>query len=452
MSFLLFSKGVWWGLGIVFLIGSVWSSYIYPITGWSLGSYYDLKRHLVIFFFLTVSLFIFLVREVRLVSMYRRDWFIVVLFFFIGGVAAGISDKPYWGGVELSNYGLLFWGFLILSSTARVLDRVELLRYLYCFILIFTLFLFVRFFLSLLFNLMNGNEPNVHQLISGFVNARFLNQLQVMLLPLLLLPFFLERLSEFKRVSILLIAFHWMVLFQTEARGAILSLIVSVFVVSFVVTRGFRVLLFSVLVRSALVGGGLWVIFILALPYLFIGETGFVFRTDTSGRLDMWAYILKEGGKSFWFGYGPMSFSWADGNPLNNAHPHNFVLQLLYEYGLAVAVILVIWGGGLLWNLLKMIKENRVDNERVILSVSIIAAVAYSFLSGVFVMPFSQLMFIAVLSLLYQSYGEVRLFFVRRFFFSGVLILVCLVLVSSYQHDDLIPNIYPRLWSDGQID
>jgi len=57
------------------------------------------------------------------------------------------------------------------------------------------------------------------------MNVRFFNQLQVMLMPLLCLSFYMDELKKFKWLAVLAFSFLWLILLQSEARGALLAIV-----------------------------------------------------------------------------------------------------------------------------------------------------------------------------------------------------------------------------------
>ena len=185
-----------------------------------------------------------------------------------------------------------------------------------------------------------------------------------------------------------------MVMMQTEARGAWLSLMIAVGLVSCFSLPAVRAVLLRAFFQSMLLGLILWALFIIALPYWVIGETNLRFRTGSSGRTELWLYVLNHIPEKFWLGYGPMSFAWADGKPLSNAHPHNASLQILYEYGFLAFLTLLLWVCSLLVTALKKLRSVAHQTTDTALLLSIMSALFYAQLSGVIVMPLTQLMLV----------------------------------------------------------
>jgi hypothetical protein len=453
MSSRLYAQCILGALSLVFLLGTVWSSYISPFTGISFDRVYDLKRHLVLGFAM-VSAFIFLfVRRPVLLLPSKKTLYVLALFFIFGCFSTLLSDRSYWGWVELSNYGVLCGVFILLAYCVANLEYEDILFGVYLTILVFTLFLFVRFFLNLGFYLFDSSEPTIHQLIEGFANARFMNQLQVALVPLLVLSLFSPRLNNFYRISQCLLIFHIVILLQTQARGAGLSIVLSIASVWLLTGKNNRVGLVWGLLKLFLMAILLWLILIVLLPYLLIGDVPALPRTGTSGRFDIWLYALTNIKDSFFLGFGPMSFSWAEGKPLQNAHLHNSVLQLMYEHGVIVMLFLVGWVLTLLRREFCLLIAEREQSElnRVVVFSTVLGLLFYSLLSGVVVMPLSQLMLVFCLALYVQyekETGKLKLNVYQRVGFCVFICALSIAVILSKSMSMEAQN-FPRIWVDS---
>ncbi|WP_284383783.1 O-antigen ligase family protein [Litoribrevibacter albus] len=432
--------------GVLFLLGSVWTIYLTSYKNVFVTNDYDLKRFLLLFFVFISSVLMLFVKKLTVIRLPIESCLAILCFFILGGVSSIFNENAYWGVIDLSNYFLLLVVFYVLSICCNEFSMEAIYTALYWLVLVFSLFLFVQFFLNLLFNLIDGNKPNIHHLISGFINARFLNQIQVILMPFLFLPIALKNLKGYSRISIFFIAFHWMVLFQTEARGALLCLVLSFCIVLFQVEKKLRSNMFCLILKTLLIGIGLWLFFIVALPWFFTGESIGTFRTSSSGRIEMWTFVLNEFYDALLLGYGPMSYAYAEGKPVGNAHPHNFLMQLLYEHGVLIFGVFICWGGFLLWSELVRIKEKILSHSQILNFVAIWAAIGYSFLSGVFVMPFSQLAFVLVLAVRIRSEKTIQLKLLWRLLLIGLVIFCCFIITSSYLPMEEWQKIYPRIW------
>lgn len=431
----------------VFLGGTVFASDFAYFTG--VNNEYDLKRFIVLGFIWLASLGACFVKNIELLTFSRATIAVGLIFGILAIVSACFSLHPFWSMVELVNFGLLGVAFYLFAICARSVNRIALFSAIYAGALLFSIMTLVKYMLFLFFSYADSQSFDIHGLLSGYVNVRFFNQLQVMVMPLLLLAFFTENLAKFKRVTVAIVAMHWMVLLQTEARGAMLSLIFITVLLWWFVDVNARKRLMLTLFQTLFLGIGFWLIFIILIPYWLMETTTFQMRTGSSGRLDLWLYVLNAMPERLWLGFGPMSFTWAEGKPLPHAHPHNSIMQLLYEYGVISSVICIVW---VLNRIYKRLGYLHQGNDIPIIY-ALLSGLCYSLFSGVVVMPFAQLMLVFVGAI--QVQDGTRLSFkanliVRIIFFLVVSTLI-LILSNTYKKEELLPALFPRVWVNGLL-
>ncbi|MFC1519798.1 O-antigen ligase family protein [Pseudomonadota bacterium] len=355
--------------------------------------------------------------------------------------------------IELINISFLITIFVLFKSIFLQLSKEQLVRLTFFAAAWFSAFHFVVYLLNLSFYYLGANSFGSHSLIVGYDNIRFLNQLQVMVYPIFLMPFLFSKLEKYKLISLVLASLHWFVLLQMEARGAMLSLIVAFSVILFYLSKKHRALVTSFFFRTLIYAVLLWFIFVVALPFIFFNESSLQVRTSSSGRLDMWLHAIKLIPESPWLGFGPMSYAWLGGRPLANAHPHNSIIQLMYEYGVVLALLIL--GGLLNWlhNAFNKVKMNA-NVLDICLFFSILSAVLYSLLSGVIVMPFSQLLLTILIAAVSASNAKDNCYPLRlryRVIFFIAILIASTVLISSYNHEELKQTGHPRFWINGAI-
>jgi len=137
---------------------------------------------------------------------------------------------------------------------------------------------------------------------------------------------------------------------------------------------------------------------------------------NTSGRWAMWKVSLRDIRHHPVLGVGPMNF--ACKGPLNEAgHPHNFPLQIAGEWGLPAALTVFLLLTSLILGAFKRLRTTQFESEAqqlltVLLAGGILTAAVHACLSGVMVMPASQLAgmlicgwFVGLLSLKPDSTG-----------------------------------------------
>lgn len=123
--------------------------------------------------------------------------------------------------------------------------------------------------------------------------------------------------------------------------------------------------------------------------------------TNTSGRLELWHYAIQYIIDNPWLGIGPMHYAYYPGP--THAHPHNSLLQWACEMGIpsTLLVISLIYSGLAAW----IKKFYRLTNEKkmyvpshlwIALFCSLCSGLIYSLVSGVIVMPLSQIMMVLI--------------------------------------------------------
>lgn len=443
-----------WGLLItfacIFLLGTVFSFNFSYLVG--IDSEYDLKRFLVIGFIWLASLGLCFVKDVEFIRLSRLTKVSLTIFFVLAIVSAFFSKHPFWGMVEITNIGILIIAFYLFALSINSMKRSILYFAVYAGVLFFSVLTFAKYILFLFFSYADAQSFDIHGLLTGYVNVRFFNQLQVMVTPLLFLPFFVQDLAKFKRVSIVFVALHWAVLLQTEARGAMLSLILASVVLFFFVDANTRKQFISTMLQTMLFGSCLWLVFIIIIPYWLMDSSSFQIRTGSSGRLDLWLYVLKSIPERLWLGFGPMSFTWAEGKPLPNAHPHNSVMQLLYEYGVISCIVCTGWAMNWVYHRLRYIDQVKAV-EVIPATYALLSGLCYSLFSGVIVMPLAQLMLVFMVSLQmqYETSCSYRAGIWVRIVLFLMVNVMALALLSTYKNEELLPALFPRMWVNGLL-
>ncbi|WP_166485342.1 O-antigen ligase family protein [Shewanella sp. ANA-3] len=307
------------------------------------------------------------------------------------------------------------------------------------------------------------------------MNVRFFNQLQVALLPLLCLSFYIEPLKKYKRVAMVTFSVLWLILLQSEARGALLALLVAAIVVYRFLPASFGKAFIRPIMKAVAFGTLLWLVLIIIIPLFIFDSPIWQLRTNSSGRIDMWIYILHAIPEHIGLGYGPMSFAWAEARPLPNAHPHNALMQFLYEFGVVAFILLASWSLITLWSILKRLKllgakssEHLAKNSQcsldtsshivietdttdIVLAFALCAIWIYAMFDGVIVMPLSQALLVALLALNCRHYQSRVITLPLKVALVAILITCGALLIVSLGDTALNQQLYPRLWLTGII-
>lgn len=292
----------------------------------------------------------------------------------------------------------------------------------------------------------------------GFTSIRFFNQYQIWGLPLIAAPLLFQfpLIEKYKYLIFTLLAGWWVLLFASGSKGALLAIILAL-LVTLAFFRKEAYALSKVLVLTGVVGGVLYLFLFHLLPPL-LGSNAEIERAwDVGGsaRGYLWSKAVDLIAQNPLLGVGPMHYAWYPNQVA--AHPHNSVLQIAAEWGVpALLIVLCMFVYGMLrWHKrfnYKTLKGEAHIYKQIIISLycSFMAGTVYSLVSGVIVMPLSQIMGSVIIGLMLGVYhfsknrggGEVchpvsgrKNYLIR--FFSGVLLIV---MVWS-----VLPEVFPRL-------
>ncbi|WP_319547557.1 O-antigen ligase family protein [Desulfogranum marinum] len=255
----------------------------------------------------------------------------------------------------------------------------------------------------------------------GFVNQRFLNQVQSWLLPVVcLLPLFVQvpvPLSRsvkgfVKGLFWLLIGVYVCILFFTGGRGMLAAWTFTLVMFSLWFGRNYFPVV-KCAVGVLLTGTLVYFFFNDFLPWLLSTEAPRILlaRITSSGRLDIWSFAFDLWLDSPVFGSGPLAYAHYSAR---FSHPHNFLLWLLTECGLLFTLLLfgfICWG---MWRYQQAISGavSRLSFERLIQSYGLLTAVTVAFvhsmLSGIYLMPSSHAAGFLMLTLAYLDYRSLQ--------------------------------------------
>jgi|GEM_PF-2074850 len=315
----------------------------------------------------------------------------------------------------------------------------------------------------------------------GFKNVRFFNHLQTWSLPVLIygyIKYHAKLTNGFRVLFFVLISFFWMLTFASGARGTLLSLLISSVIV-FILFKGQSKEWLKKGVFTCLSGFLMYVIvFYVLIPE---GSGRALARADSSRRLELWGAAWQAIKSNPIWGLGPMHMANVNGiNPITS--PHNIYLLWMVEWGVPAFLV----GGFIaLKNFYRWIQSALLNPsvQKVALTISIIAGIVHSGVSGLLITPLSQLLFALLLGWsigIYYSARNETLWIRRKKSFNGILKSIPLVLLAVFlfakvssmvpsleenkekfqdlnrnEKIELFPTsratIYPRFWAQGFI-
>ena len=332
----------------------------------------------------------------------RARWGLAVVL-GLGAFSAVLAPAPVHAFLELSHFVLLFVAAGVVALAVRQAPQQTeriLLGAVGVSVLLYAVYFAVRYGGALAFPALEiGRET-----VGGFANTRFFNQYQTWTLPLLgggvlALP---TRWKGGKAGILLLAALWWALILASNVRGTVVAIGIAAFGVGLLFrAQAYRWL--GVQAAALFVGGALYY-----CAFYLVSDAAPQFTHEmqhmsgNSWRVQRWLSCLELAGLHPWLGIGPMHFAWPPYHFEPGAHPHNAFLQWLAEWGMpstGIMSALTVWGG---WRWMQQEKDQaetsgtRSNGVRVALVASVLAGAAHAMVSGLLVMPVSQVLLVLV--------------------------------------------------------
>lgn len=323
-------------------------------------------------------------------------------------------------------------------------------------------------------------------LFRGFSNPRFLNQFQMLLMPMLayLSLTHWKNIGRYQRplavlfFSILIV--HWCIALTLGGRGLWLGLAVSHLAMLLFFPRFWRLL--AIQAAAGIIGFVLFYILFVFIPNLLELDPTLrdSLRVGLSKREVIWQQAWDLFLQNPVLGVGPMHFS-AYPNGVA-AHPHQVVLQWLAEWGFIatlLATIIASWG---MWHGLKTLRakpsSSSLNNAAEAITqtdartldaalwISIAGALVLAQVDGVFVMPYTETWLAILIGIALgrwsanpQPMGFAQHLIVRLLALPVILVFGYVLLYEAPSLVDDIQNhietyhtgYAPRFWSQGWI-
>jgi O-antigen ligase len=324
--------------------------------------------------------------------------------FFVLGVLGGITAfAPRLAFCEVAMLFLLYMWSLVLAGEIADRGAPAILLVLQALGAVSALYAF-QFAPTYAGSFSLGKPIDNGDLTPGFSNIRFFNHVQTSTLPLLILLCCLTpRTSRLRWLWLAVTAYWWMALFATNGRGTLLGAAAGCVAAAVLVRRRALPYLRQVLLTAAL-GLLAYFFFLTVVPALrgVEGMSSFTFAFErtaadpTSARWPLWHLAMALIAAHPWLGVGPMHFAHYTGHLHIAAHPHDWLLQVGAEWGLpalACLLVAVAFGVRTLWRAGAQIGPDDAANQTIFtaLLVGAVAILVDGLVSGIFVMPQSQL-------------------------------------------------------------
>jgi len=318
-----------------------------------------------------------------------------------------------------------------------------------------------------------GNTAWETKEVLNFVNRRFFNHTQTWTFPILVgFLAYLKDKKVYYWLIFALISIWWVLVFASGARGTSFAVLISAVFIGYKYRDASKIYI-KYFIFTLLFGGILY----LLLYHVFMPKEGVgvsLWRDSSSGRLEMWLGALKTFVKNPVLGIGPYQFALIKGEP-SYAHPHNFYIQILVEWGIiafgALVFMLASFGKWLLKDFDNEQKEPA-NFIRMGLWGAITAAFVHAFFSGVLHTPMSQVWLVLIgayfvgyhLNFSKKIQNEEGIMF--RIRYAKYVLLVVMIgftifVVNDVRKLDLsnkaylkkfrTTQMYPRFWGQGLI-
>jgi len=348
-----------------------------------------------------------------------------------------------------------------------------------------------------------GADFNFRISLLHFSWPRFYNQVQSWAVPALVaLPPLFARYRLAAILCFIVLGLQWYIILMTGARGSFVAIgVASVFTLIFLPPVRARILkwqitsfalgalMFAVVLfsfetsdtTSAIGPGSESIKYSLGREadidasggQLTGGESSFFKQSlgrpmvHTSGRTWMWSVTVRDARDNPLLGIGPMNYVCTSNERIG--HPHNFPLQLAAEWGIPVALAVCIIFMFLLWRTSRSIRQGEFDSPEDtaiagLLLTGVLAAALHACLSGVMVMPASQVTGVLVCGMLlglYPSAPQERPAGASQWgVIPGLFLTVALLGLGAYElhtmkdrAELLTPgeSMWPRIWQDAKV-
>jgi len=381
-------------------------------------------------------------------ALNKKNGILFSVFIFCGCLSALMSAEQSFSQLYTFHIGLLI---LTMCYVSTINNKKSIFFIIYTLLITHTSLILICL-LNIIFTLSELQPLNPHIIYSGFINIRFFNQVQVFILPFLVL---LLKFKSIQRIVFIVLFLNLLLIFIGQARGALLS---------FLVFSIFALALKTTLKKQVLIGLACFTLSCIAFYALDSLNRGGaeILRTSTSGRIDLWFNTLSGLSlKHLFIGNGPGVFEMSLGSSAPFSHPHNSLVEILNEWGLIALICILTVVFTTFKKAIAHLRNHKKDIITESLFYSFAIGITYSLFSGVHVMPVSQTLLFIMWGLLLGRINKKRglNISINKYLKTLVAILFIFAWYLYLQkaisiYDNIDPDkgfIYgPRFWSVGQ--
>jgi putative inorganic carbon (hco3(-)) transporter len=326
---------------------------------------------------------------------------IIAAGFTWGLLAVYTSPLPLWSMLE---FGILFSVVFLGVTLIPRLSDIHSKHLLYVFVII-QAFYAVHNLTDYTVVMMTGAKFEPYSLCNGFSNTRFYGQFLTWTMPFTIGALAVNRHYPYRKAIAVLLIIEWAFQFLTLNRSFLVAMAATLPAVWWMTQEHWKRYAKWLLLTAA--GGfGLYILMLHVLPGLLGIDVSYAIKfssgrdvLDSSGRVRLWLDAWRLMMSHPWLGAGPMMTALGSVSKIS-AHPHNYVLQLLAEWGIPFTLLLV---GGTVFGVIKWRRLiQSAPEESTLLALPIAASLAAGAVAGLFdgllVMPVSLVYMTLVLA------------------------------------------------------
>ena len=425
----------------------------------------------------TVLVAIALLISLLFIRVSVRTIWITAAGFTWGLLAVFMSPLPLWSMLE---FGLLFSVVLLCVTLIPKLSELQSKHLLYIFV-IMQAFYAVHNLTDYTVIMITGAKLEPYSLCNGFSNTRFYGQFLTWTMPFTIGALAVNKNYPYRNAIAFLLMIEWGLEFLTLNRSFIVAMAATMPIVWWINRAQFKSYT-KWLLLSAAGGFAIYILMLHILPELLGIDVSYAVKfssgrdvLSSSGRVQLWLDAWHLMMSHQWLGAGPMMTALASVSKIS-AHPHNYVLQLLAEWGIPFTLLIV---GGATYGAVRfktLIQESSTEAQLLALPVvaSLSAGAAAGLFDGLLVMPVSLIYMTLVLACCAGLWRTLTPDVERRKFplwtmpfLISPAIFVAAFAVMNWPHwsaggsnpkpmsghgYELKTNLNPRFWLTGQID
>jgi O-antigen ligase len=336
-----------------------------------------------------------------IVQLSTRTIWIIAFTYLWGLIAVYASPLPMWSMLE---FGLLFSTVLVGVTLIPKLNAFHIQHIYYAFLII-QAFYAIHNLVDYFAVITTGARLEPYSLANGFSNTRFYGQFLTWVMPFTIGALAVNKQYPCRKTIAFLLIVEWGLEFLTMNRSFLVAMLVTLPAVWWVAREHWHSYTAWLLLTA---GGGLgaYVLLLHLLPGLLGIDVSYAVKfssgrdlLDSSGRLQLWLDAVQLMMNHPWTGAGPMMTA-LDSVSKIAAHPHNYILQLLAEWGIPFTLLVAV---GSIFGMLKwraLIRRSVMVQTPMALPIiaSLSAGAVAGLFDGLIVMPVSLVYMALVLS------------------------------------------------------